>query len=275
MNLKEMSELSAELIIKYYDNDYMPFLEHMDDDALWYGPAEGQFLRGRERMIKTWKNEEHTLTFSLGNIQTAVTSAHPSFCDVVLTYVVITHYPDGHDLSVLQRLLLTWCERKVKDESGKTRKLHRILCCHIANLHRKSEDDVIYAKEAHPVLIGTQSMPHRSDFIHFHSSDKSEYYFHSDTVTYIESDSLKKHCIIHAKTGDVTVQAGIGDIERRFPGLFLRCHQSYLVNPNYIREMRRFSVTLADGTELPVPEKKYTSFRAEVAKALKSAHRDT
>ena len=34
MNLKEMSELSAELIIKYYDNDYMPFLEHMDDDAL-------------------------------------------------------------------------------------------------------------------------------------------------------------------------------------------------------------------------------------------------
>ena len=128
---------------------------------------------------------------------------------------------------------------------------------------------MIYAKEAHPVLISGNSMPHRSDFIHFHSSDKSEHYFHSDTVTYIESDSAKKHCVIHAKTGDVTVQAGIGDIERRFPGLFVRCHQSYLVNPNYIRTIRRFTVTLADGTELPVPEKKYTAFRAAVAALLK------
>ncbi len=271
MNLREMSELSADLIIKYYDNDYMPFLLHMDDDALWYGPAEGQFIRGRKAMINIWKKEDHSLTFTMGNLQTEVISSHPSFCDVMLQFTVVTHYPDGHDLSVLQRILLTWCERMFKDGDGTKRKEHRILCCHIANLHAKSEDDVIYAKEAHPVLRSGNLMPHRSDFIHFHSSDKSEYYFHSDTITYIESDSVKKHCIIHAKTGNVTVQASIGDIERRFPGLFLRCHQSYLVNPNYIRAIRRFTVTLADGTKLPIPEKKYTAFREAVGAALKQS----
>ena len=42
MNQHHIANLSAELIMKYYDNDYMPFLNAMDDDALWYGPAEGQ-----------------------------------------------------------------------------------------------------------------------------------------------------------------------------------------------------------------------------------------
>ena len=220
-------------------------------------------------MINTWNKEEHSLTFTLGNMQTTAISSHHSFCSVILYYTVVTHYPDGHDLSVLQRLLLTWCERTRRGEDGTKHKDHRILVCHIANLHGKSEDDVIYAKELHPVYSGGNSMPHRSDFIHFHSSDKSEYYFHSDTISFIESDSVKKHCIIHAKTGDVTVQASIGSIEKQYPGLFIRCHQSYLVNPNYIRKIKRFFVTLADGTELPVPEKKYTSFRNAVAKTLK------
>ena len=45
---------------------------------------------------------------------------------------------------------------------------------------------------------------------------------------------------------------------------FLRCHQSYLVNPAYITNIRRFRVLLSDGTELPVPEKKYTAFKKAV-----------
>ena len=69
MNQQQIADLSAELIMKYYDNDYMPFLNAMDDDALWYGPAEGQFLHGRENMIEAWRSEEHALSFSLGNIE--------------------------------------------------------------------------------------------------------------------------------------------------------------------------------------------------------------
>ena len=61
MYQQEIADRSAELIIKYYDNDYMPFLNAMDDDALWYGPAEGQFLKGRETMIKIWQAVLRTL----------------------------------------------------------------------------------------------------------------------------------------------------------------------------------------------------------------------
>ena len=157
----------------------------MDDDALWYGPAEGQFLQGRETMIATWQAEDHPLRFTMGNLKVRHASAHPSFCDVMLTYTVVTHYPDGHDLSVFQRMLLCWCERKVTDGNGETE-----------------------------------------------------------------------------------VMATVASLEKRYAHLFLRCHQSYLVNPHFLRNIRRFQVTLTDGTTLPIPEKKYTAFKSAVMRAL-------
>ena len=80
MNQQAISDRSAELIMRYYDNDYMPFLSSFADDALWYGPAEGQFIRGREVMIRAWLAEEHDLRFTMGNLKAVHISAHPSTC---------------------------------------------------------------------------------------------------------------------------------------------------------------------------------------------------
>ena len=129
MNQQAISDRSAELIMRYYDNDYMPFLSSFADDALWYGPAEGQFIRGRAAMIRTWLAEEHDLRFTIGSLKVVHISAHPSTCNVMLTYTVVTHYPDGHDLSVFQRFLLCWGERREKNEDGNIKKMPRILDC--------------------------------------------------------------------------------------------------------------------------------------------------
>ena len=34
-----------------------------------------------------------------------------------------------------------------------------------------------------------------------------------------------------------------------------------MVNPAHVRQIRRFALTLSDGTRLPVPEKKFTQIR--------------
>ena len=262
MNQQQITDLSAELIMKYYDNDYIPFLEAMDDDALWYGPAEGQFLHGREKMIEAWNAEDHSLSFSVGNIEVMHTSAHPSFCNVMLSYHVTTHYPDNHDITLYQRLLLTWCERTVIDEEGNREKISRILLCHISNPHSKHEEDTIYPKNFHQIYYSNPSFRQNGDRIHFHGLDRSDYFFLSDTVVYIEAAHESRHSILHTVDGEaVEVLTSVSAIEKRYSHLFLRCHQSYLVNPGYIRNFRRFKLTLSDGTQLPIPEKKYTAFR--------------
>ena len=270
MNQQHIADLSAELIIKYYDNDYMPFLEHMDDDALWYGPAEGQFIRGRETMISVWSAEEHTLEFSLGNIEAVHTSAHPSFCSVILSYHVTTHYPDREDITLYQRLTLTWCERTTEDESGNKEKQPRILLCDISNLHAKHDDDVIYPKNFHEVYQREYAFKKHGERLHFHGPDRSDYFFLSNTIIRIEAAHGGKHSILCTDEGEVEVAATVTALEKQYGRFFLRCHQSYLVNPEYIRNIRRFKVTLTDGAELPIPEKKYTAFRD---KALRKARR--
>ena len=261
MNQQHIADLSAELIMKYYDNDYMPFLNAMDDDALWYGPAEGQFLHGRETMIQVWQKDEHDLRFTLGNMEVMHTSAHPAFCDVMLSFHVTTHYPDNHDITLYQRLQMTWCERIAEDENGNKEKLPRILLCHISNPHAKHEDDVIYPTNFHEVYRSGTSLNRTGERIHFHGLDRSDYFFLSDTVIRIEAAHGGKHSVVVTAEEQVEVMTTITALQKRYGHLFLRCHQSYLVNPQYIRNIRRFRVTLTDGTELPIPEKKYTAFR--------------
>lgn len=261
MNQQAVADLSAELIVKYYENDYMPFLEHMDDDALWYGPAEGQFLHGREQMIAVWNAEEHNLKFSLGNMEVAHISSHPAFCDVMLSFYVTTHYPDNHDITLKQRILLTWCERIIEDGSGARTRNPQILVCHISNPHTKHSDDVIYPNRFHEVLHQTRIEPLHGRRIHFHGLDRSDYFFLADTIIRIEAAHGGKHSIVVTAEGEVEVAQTVTKLEKQYGRLFLRCHQSYLVNPDYITNIRRFKVTLSDGTELPIPEKKYTAFR--------------
>lgn len=265
MNRQAIADLSAELIMRYYDNDYMPFLLHMDDDALWYGPAEGQFLHGREEMIRVWRAEEHSLRFTLGNMEVMHISAHPSFCDVMLSYPVTTHYPDRDDITLYQRLLLTWCERSVA-EDGSREKQPRILLCHISNPHLKHSDDMIYPKNFHEVYHAHLAPKQQGVRIHFHGLDRSDYFFLSDTIIRIEAAHGGKHSVLHTADGAVEVMASVTALEKQYGRLFLRCHQSYLVNPAYIRSIRRFKVTLTDGTELPIPEKKFTAFRDKAVK---------
>lgn len=261
MNQQHIADLSAELIMKYYENDYMPFLEAMDDDALWYGPAEGQFLHGRETMIEVWNSEEHDLKFSLGNMETVHITSNPSFCNVMLSFPVTTHYPAGEDITLSQRILLTWCERMTDDGHGGKTKEPRILVCHIANPHEKHADDVIYPNNFHEIYHRTKEEPKHGRRIHFHGLDRSDYFILADTIIRIEAAHGGKHSIVVTAEEKVEVAHTITKLEKQYGKLFLRCHQSYLVNPDYITNIRRFKVTLSDGAELPVPEKKYTAFR--------------
>ena len=268
MNQQHIADLSADLIMRYYENDYMPFLLHMDDDALWYGPAEGQFIRGREEMIRIWQMEEHSLLFTLGNMEVTHITSHPAFCDVMLSYHVTTHYPDRDDITLFQRILMTWCERTVEDESGTKEHLPRILVCHISNPHAKHSDDTIYPKNFHEIYHAHLAPRPQGKRIHFHGLDRSDYFFLSDTIIRCEAAHGGKHSIICTAEGRVEVMMSIARIEAQYGRLFLRCHQSYLVNPAFIRSIKRFKVTLADGAELPIPEKKYTAFRDRAIKLI-------
>lgn len=118
-----------------------------------------------------------------------------------------------------------------------------------------------------PAAGGT--LPQRGERIHIHGLDRSDDFFLSDPIVRIEAHGAGKHSVLHTATETAEVLKPVAAIAKQYGGSFLRCRQSYLVDPHDIRSIRRFQVTLTDGTVLPVPEKKYTAFKKAVMLALR------
>lgn len=266
MNTKKLIRLTNDIIEKYYNNEVQPFLDYMDENVMWYGPAKGQFIIGRDAAVKAWDNENNPLTFTIGNIKIDHISSHPSFCEIIASYTVTTHYPSGADLFVDQITHFTWCERKI---DGYSEKQPRMLVIHISNQHRQHKEDTIYPVHFDKIIDNNNiSVVHTSEHIYFHGLDHSDYYLMSDSIQWIESSDGGRHSILHTSDNDIYVNTTISRITSEHPDIFLRCHRCYLVNPLYITQISRFKVTLADKTELPVPEKKYTAFKKTVKNYL-------
>lgn len=76
------------------------------------------------------------------------------------------------------------------------------------------------------------------------------YRVYYDDVVYIESDKKSLH--IHTNKATITYINKMSNIENEMPEEFIRIHQSYLVNANYIDSFDAISVKLNIGYELPI-----------------------
>ena len=265
MNKQEIMGMSLQILTDYYNNNTQPFLDSLDEKALWYGPAQGQFLCGREAIIAAWAAEpEHKLSFSLENSSVTAVSTSSFFYEVIVCFDVTTHYPDGNSISHFQRIQLTWCIHRITDSDGTVKRVPNILMCNITNPHHKNSLDNIYPTHYDPSYWNQPSSTSEGVRMVFHGIDNSDYYLSSSSILWIGTTGNTRHCNVHTTRETIEVIATTSSIEQEYPDALLRCHTSYLVNPSYIKNIRRFTVTMEDGTELPIPEKKYTAFKKAV-----------
>ena len=264
MNSRAMVDLTNEIVQKYYKNDVRPFHDHVDDNVLWYGPAKGQFLSGKQAILDAWADEKHSLTFSLGNIRLDHISSHNSYCEVMMSFPVTTHYPDGKSITMDQIIHITWCERNTEDKT----KVPRMLVVHISDLYQKHSLDNIYPVHLNEVSQRYLPVTDEGRRLYFRGMDSCDLYFFPNTIMWVESVTYGRHSILHTTDGDFQASASIAVLVKKHSDFLLRCHESYLVNPRYISCIKRFSVTLSSGRVLPIPEKKYTAFKKTVRERL-------
>ena len=259
MNRERICKLSLELLLRYFDNDSAPLLEYLDDDVLYIGPAEEQYLRGKDAIISLLTAKDTSFKLTVGNVKVRAVSSGPNLCVVGMTYSGVTHQPSGNDLTLNQSLTLTWYERNRIDAQGKRIRFPRILTCNVTNLYPIHTDGDI------PFEQIVRSFGNFSDWdkhLCFRGTKCSLYYIQSNSIMWGDSCSSSRCCLLHLTDGStVEVTMSVRDIVETYPFLFLRCHASHLVNPNYVRSLRRFVVTMTNAAELPIPEKSYTAFK--------------
>ena len=82
-----------------------------------------------------------------------------------------------------------------------------------------------------------------------------------DRIRYIES--LNHNIIVHMGEEDRVFPMSLSEAEKRVPpGQFCRCHNSFLINLEYVAEIERTELALSTGERLPVGRTRYSSFQS-------------
>lgn len=144
MNVSECLNKSVFILKEYYNNRTEPYFEHMAENAVWHGPAIGQYLVGLEQIREAWNHEENPLTFTLGDLKAEYIKTSVSSCEVMMSFVVTTHYPNGEDISLFQRIQFSWGEIIYTDEKKSWKRISKIFMTHISNPVEQHSADFIY-----------------------------------------------------------------------------------------------------------------------------------
>lgn len=76
-----------------------------------------------------------------------------------------------------------------------------------------------------------------------------------NNIKYIESD--KRIAIIHEVDIKRKIYAKLNELEEILPSQFVRCHQSYIINLEKVRELNAHEFVLNTGERIPVSQLKY------------------
>ncbi len=69
-------------------------------------------------------------------------------------------------------------------------------------------------------------------------------------IRYLESHRRQVRIVTRAESAEV--YGKLNELEKKLPETFLRCHQSYLVNLDYVSRFRSDFLELDDGMEIPI-----------------------
>lgn len=262
MNIQKIGDQTAELLNLYYNNEIEPFLNSCHEDVLWIGPADRQVIRGRKNLVDAFHAEKHELKFFLNNLTVLPLATTSSTVAEIMTFMLVdTIWPDNSASRVNQRMQFTWVEQKG---------VPKIRVIFISNAIQYDERDGIYPvhyDENYRKFVLTGET--RSERIYVKGIDKSILYLNWSRVIYVES--LGNHTVIHTLDQEFESTESLKTLEKRYGNLFLKCHESYMVNPAHVHSIRRFKMTVTGGRELPVPEKKYTAVKKTLQKII-AAH---
>jgi len=92
------------------------------------------------------------------------------------------------------------------------------------------------------------------------------YKIYYDEIIYVESEKRDLH--IHLRDEVITYIAQLATLEKEFPKEYVRIHQSFLVNMDYISAFEKNEVRLKNGQSLPVSRHRCTVAKEKFLKYI-------
>lgn len=257
--------LAQNIIGAYYSQSIAPLLEALTDDCLFV-TERGSILASRDKLRAALESKPDLPSMMVRETDFRLASPRAGL-ETAREAVVVGSYKlyssPREQMLFASTQIITVCFRLT--ETG-----WKAFHIHVTNKHSEPVDEEMFpmriSRETYEYVreilrTGTRTgiLPSR---LMLESTDGS-HYVNPDDILYIEAEG--KRSVVHCLESQFAIASLISEVSKQMPGTFLRVHRSYLVNTAHISGMRKFMLELSDGTEIPIPERRYTEVRREIA----------
>lgn len=257
-----LENFCTESLLHFYNEGRIDFLDYLDDNIVWYGPNENTVVRGKDNLVKALTGHSGKLKFSVENMSVDMIPAGTGCTTVILNFTLIADYMGQTVTSFGQHILASVRYRRINGEFSWN--------CPLIHV----SDTVKSSRKTGEVFNISEDFSRRAENyiktragirkIAFRGEGNSTVYLPEDSVLYAEAGKGVK-CYLHLRNGTQTVNMLLKDVTDILPNYYYRCHSSFTVNTKMITSVSAYKITLVNGDEIPIPEKKYATVKREIA----------
>lgn len=253
---QEIIEKTRTVLHGFYSRDISTVVDLMDEHCVWIGTYDSQYTYGKEAFIRETQSESKELPVQILQEEYALIFREKKYTAVYGRYTVAGEQADGIVLLAKVRLTFVW--KQVEDS---------LLAVHI---HCSDSRDVPLQYESLKIEELSENL---GWFEYLRQIDTQNHHEERillkdirgliHTLLPIEilyAVSNDKESTIYTGSGSFITKYSLRELEERCPFL-LRIHRSYLVHATYVAGIQRYTLTLHNGTVLPISKERYMSVK--------------
>lgn len=265
--------LSIDIIHAYCEKDLARIQSHFDSRTFLVGPRNGQIWRSGEEILNAWIEDHPIPDFSVSDIEASSVLITFTACEVLLRYSVTWHRDDGTDIIHPQVMQVSWFLKDANsaNAAGKDEN-YKIAVLHLSNPEELDERDLWYntlgdiATSTIGRYVPSSGSREEEQWIIIHGIGSVLNRYPVGSILWIESANGGHKSLVHARDRSIRCVKQVAWFMEEYPGVFLQPSVSYIINPLYVKTVKRFQIELWNGKMLRVPEKKYYGFKKEFEK---------
>ena len=253
----ELVRLTQQCWQHYWQLDMDFMLSYCDEKVTWIGAEQNEFIRGIENVKHNFSELLlHLRTCHLLNQEFYAQQCGKNTCTVIGRYLVTTDETNDYFLQAQQRCTFVW---EVKN------KAYKIIHIHVSN----PMGELKVAKgERFVNTVGYMANKYLEE------NFKQRFFGKQITITDVngavrfiylsEIMYVKAHRndLVIVTTGEnIEVKISISQFMELADSKFLKVHRSYAINTDFMMKLERYTVTMKNGEQIPIPVKKYNGVR--------------
>ncbi|MEG2022076.1 MAG: LytTR family transcriptional regulator DNA-binding domain-containing protein [Oscillospiraceae bacterium] len=249
---EEVINKTRQVVHSFYTRNIQPMADMLDDNFVWIGAYEFQYIRGKKEFLNSIKAESKEMPVHVSEEEFHILAHDRYLWTVYGRYTATAIQEDNTMLLAKTRNTFVW--KQVDD---------KLMLLHIHGSHARDvplefsgnlppsiTDSTAWFESLKKVdrLVGPPKK------LTFRDGDGTYHFVLPSEILYIKAEA--KQCTVHTGNDCFVARVLLKDFADKSP-LFLQCHRSYIVNIHSIKAIKRYELKLSDGTVLPIGKERY------------------